>query len=184
MIDSMFLKNLTCMYQFTFLIVFFLLSAGNAQATNYFSWGVEGNTYVVNGVTTTFLYSYVGSSSQDCTVSHVGSCSMKILVNGATGDEPQGKELNAPIQLPFNIVGGPAVYYRFWMRLNSGWSWGSVTPKTKSSRVLGDFNGDSGIRGWTGYVQADGFNVGECDGTGAGGGCVDPGPGISYNMTN
>lgn len=107
---------------------------------------------------------------------------MKLVVIGNDGGNNQmGAELPDWNHLPTNIVGGPAMYYRWWMRIMPGFSWGNSTAKTKSSRIIGG----TYPRVLTGYVQADGFNIGECDDVGSsqpGGGCVDPGPTISYNM--
>lgn len=148
----------------------------NANATNYFNWGVETNTTSIGPVN-----GYNSGTIRDCTVSHSGSCSMRLNVVGNDGgNQGMGADIDQNT-LPFNVVGGPAIYYRWWMRIMPGFSWGSGTAKTKSNRVLGA----TYPRVYTGYVQADGFNIGECDDVGSsqsGGGCVDPGPTISYNM--
>jgi hypothetical protein len=153
-------------------LLFELGAIQDANATNYFNWDVETNGPV---------NSYFGGTTRDCTVSHSGSCSMRLNVIGNdSGNQSMGADINQ-IPLPFSVVGGPAIYYRWYMRIMPGFSWGSGTAKTKSSRVLGA----SYPRVYTGYVQADGFNIGECDDVGSaqpGGGCVDPGPTISYDM--
>jgi hypothetical protein len=147
-----------------------------AKAANYFNWGVESNSTSSGPV-----YSYNDGTTRDCTVSHSGSCSMRLNVIGNdNGNQGMGADINQTT-MPFNVVGGPAIYYRWYMKIMPGFSWGSGTAKTKSSRVLGA----SFPRVYTGYVQSDGFNIGECDDVGSsqpGGGCVDPGPSISYNM--
>lgn len=154
----------------------FASGANEANATNYFNWGAESDS-TSNGP----VIRYHPNTTRDCTVSHSGSCSMRLNVKGDdSGNGDMGAEINQT-RLPFNIVGGPAIYYRWHMKIMPGFSWGSSTAKTKSSRVLGE----SYPRVYTGYVQADGFNIGECDDVGSsqpGGGCVDPGPTISYNM--
>jgi hypothetical protein len=148
----------------------------DANATNYFGWGLESNT-ASNGP----INSFHSGTTRDCTVSHTGSCSMRLdVIGNDSGNQQMGADINW-VPLPFNVVGGKAVYYRWYMRIMPGFSWGSGTAKTKSSRVLGA----TYPRVYTGYVQADGFNIGECDDVGSsqpGGGCVDPGPTISYDM--
>jgi len=158
-------------------LLFVLGGNQNASAANYFNWGVESNTTPIGP-----LLGYLGATTRDCTVSHSGSCSMKLAVIGNDGgNQSLGAELPTQLFLPFNIVGGPALYYRWYMKIMPNFSWGSGSAKTKSSRV----NGNTYPRVYTGYVEAGGFNLGECDDVGAsqpGGGCVDPGPFITYNM--
>ncbi len=85
---------------------------------------------------------------------------MKLAVIGNDGNNQQmGVDLD---QMPYSraLVGSAAVYYRWWMRIDQGFSWGSGTAKTKSSRIL------SGTQGYTGYLMSYGFLIGECDGGG------------------
>ena len=156
----------------------------HAGATNYFSWGVEGSklNYGVNGPGT-FNVTYHRGTSQDCTQAHSGSCSMKLVVIGNdSGNQQMGIDTQQwNPTYPWPLVGSPPLYYRWWMRIMPGFSWGSVTYKTKASRTVGI----TYPRAYTGYVYANGFNLGECDDVGAGlpgGGCVDPGPFIYYNV--
>ena len=150
------------------LVAFSLLAISNsrlAYATNYFTWGVESNftSYSTSAVI------YKGGSSRDCTVAHTGSCSMKLQVIGNdSGNQQMGADLISQKTFPFNIVGGPALYYRWWMRIMPGFSWGTGTRKTKSSRLLGGVYS----RGYTGYVTRDRFLVAECDAA-APNGCLD-----------
>lgn len=139
----------------------------SANATNLFNWGVESNMTTVG-----YNVSYFGGSSRDCTVAHSGACSMKLVVQGNDGGNQQmGADLVDWSRYSFNIVGGPALYYRWWMKIMPGFSWGSGTYKTKASRVIGATAG----RGYTGYVQKDGFFVSECETVAgvSGGGCLD-----------
>jgi hypothetical protein len=141
-----------------------LIMAGvnpNANAANYFNWGVESSR--VNYGTTQSQYdvAYFGSTTRDCTVSHSGSCSMKLSVIGNDGGNQQlGID---PIQwnpnYPFNMVSGSALYYRWWMKVQSGFSWGTNVRKTKSSRVITA----SGHGGYTGYIGGDGVWLGEAE---------------------
>lgn len=135
---------------------------GSANRVNYFRWDAETDLPLFGGTT------------RDCTVAHSGSCSMRLNVMGDdAGNQPMGAETN-PFDYSFGFVNGPALYYRWWMRIEPGFSWGSGTAKTKASRVLGGplVNG-SGYRGYTGYLHAtDGFVISGCD-VGAAGGCLD-----------
>lgn len=162
-----------------------ITSAGEAQAVNYFNWGVETSKvdYGVNGPGAYDVQPF-GGTTLDCTVRHAGSCSMRLdVIGNDSGNQSMGVDtIEWNPAYPWDIVGSPAVYYRFWMRIMPGFSWGDGTAKTKSSRVMGT----TYPRVYTGYVHAGGFNIGECDDVGSsqpGGGCVDPGPNISYDMT-
>lgn len=136
----------------------------SVQATNFFSWGVESN-YTPNSV---YPVQYSSGkpagalSARDCTVAHSGGCSMRLTVIGAdSGNQPLGADVIEQKTLPFNIIGGPAIYYRWWMKIMPGFSWGNGTAKTKSGRVL--TSGAASTRVYTGYVMSYGVLVGECD---------------------
>lgn len=138
--------------------------------TNYFSWGVESN-YTPNS---TYPVQYEGNTTRVCSnvAAHTGACGMKLQVIGNdSNNQPLGADILSGKTLPFNLVGGPALYYRWWMKIMPGFSWGNATAKTKSSRVLTV----SGARGYTGYVFKNGFSIAECDkiSGGMGGGCTD-----------
>ena len=83
---------------------------------------------------------------------------MKLQVIGNdNGNQGMGADLIANFPpYPWKFVGGPALYYRWWMKIQPGFSWGSGTAKTKSSRVI------SGAQGYTGYLMDYGFLLGEC----------------------
>jgi len=85
---------------------------------------------------------------------------MRLVVRGNdSGNQQMGAE--GP-QNPYgwSFVGSQALYYRWWMRIEPGFSWGNGTAKTKSSRVA------AGGQGYTGYLMDYGFLIGECDGGG------------------
>lgn len=141
-----------------------LAPVSSASAANYFNWGVETNTTSIGAIS-----GYFPRTTRDCSVSHSGSCSMRLAVIGNdNGNQQMGADLNQ-ISYPFNFVGGPALYYRWWMRIEPGFRWGSGTAKTKSSRTaVGPIvNGTpTGGQGYTGYLMSYGFLIGECDGAG------------------
>ena len=162
----------------TFLLA---LTAGHtASAANYFSWSVEGDTVPSTGQT---VLNYDGNTSRSTDTAHTGSYSMKLDIRGNdSGNNGMGADLNPKINTPFDLVGSPALYYRWWMKIMPGFSWGDGTAKTKSSRVSGAVY----PRGYTGYVRASGFEIKECEDVGnvqPGGGCIPrQGVSIGYDM--
>lgn len=152
------------MKQMTCSVLVFLVGAifvPNADAVNYFSWGVESNPYT-----------YYTRTTQDCTVSHSGRCSMRINVIGNdSGNQQMGVDLLNPFAYPFTFVGAPSIYYRWWMRIEPGFSWGNnqsgAGAKTKASRTIGGpmVNG-VGAQGYTAFLARDGFLIGECGSAG------------------
>ncbi|MEZ4223000.1 MAG: hypothetical protein R3B13_18800 [Polyangiaceae bacterium] len=86
---------------------------------------------------------------------------MKVVVKGDDGgNQGLGADLinwNPPY--PFTMVGGTNLYYRWWMRIEPGFSWGNGTAKTKSSRCFSD---PSGGQGYTGYVTSTSVLLAEC----------------------
>ena len=159
------------------LIVFctLLLSSLTVDATNYFRWGWEDTrpSFGVNGRSSSNVtYGCPASgapagscTTRDCTVAHSGSCSMKLVIVGNdSNNQPMGVETgydgsNIPAY-PFNIIrSGPSLYFRWWMRINTGFSWGSGTAKVKSNRI----NGTGVERVYTGYMMKYGPLIGECE---------------------
>lgn len=131
----------------------FLATGQNASATNYFNWGLETTNPSIGR-----FYGWHSGTTKDCTVSHSGSCSMRLDVKGNDGGNQQmGADIDQ-FAYGWNIVGSGALYYRWWMKIQPGFSWGSGTAKTKSSRV-----GTSAGQGYTGYLMSYGFLIGECD---------------------
>lgn len=127
------------------------LFVASAHAVNYFNWGAENNAY-----------SFFAGTTRVCTVAHSGSCSMRLSVIGNdNGNQQMGVDPNQ-LTYPFNFVGSPALYYRWWMRIEPGFSWGSGTAKTKSSRTIAG----TASQGYTGYLMSYGFLIGECDSAG------------------
>jgi len=164
-----------------------ILISGLACATNYFSWGVENlkPSWGVNG-TNVYDVEFHGGTTRDCTVSHSGSCSMKLPVIGNDGGNGgMGADFveAPPHTYPGSYAGGPSLYYRWWMRIMPGFSWGNSTAKVKSSRTSGS---STYPRGYTGYLMDYGFLIGECEDVGspAGGGCVlaDGSPNTDSNL--
>ncbi len=129
----------------------------SAVAANYFKWDVESNT-----TSTGPVLGYFDGSTRDCTVAHGGGCSMRLNVKGNDGNNQQmGADIDWSPPYSFNLTGGQAVYYRWWMRIMPGFSWGvghGGHAKTKASRT----GNSSGGHGYTGYLMSYGFLIGEC----------------------
>ena len=156
----------------------------NAGATNYFNWDAESNSTSIGPV-----LGYRMGTTQDCSVAHTGSCSMKLRVVGNdNNNQGMGIDLNQN-NYPFSVVGNKSLYYRWWMNIQPGFSWGiggTGHHLTKASRVLGVAE----IRVYTGFLEDKQFSISECglDPSQPGGIC-DPNVGgdhaavINYDMT-
>lgn len=135
-----------------------------AAGVNYFNWGVESLKVNYGATPGKFDIQWFGRSAQDCTpgVAHSGKCAMRLDVAGNDrGNQQKGADtIQQNPAYPFKMVGGSAVYYRWWMKIMPGFSWGNRTAKAKSSRVI------SGKQGYTGYLMSYGFLIGECDSAG------------------
>jgi hypothetical protein len=143
-------------------------SASVAEATNYFLWDAETMTATVNGAPATFS-TIRGNSSLSTDTAHGGARSLKMLVPGPGGDNPTGiDQVNgtnpcATTIMGGTLIGGPAIYHRWWMNIKAGFSWGSGTQKTKAYRTMGTGDGAGAtFAGYTGYLHRDGFGIHEC----------------------
>jgi hypothetical protein len=182
-----------------FLISFALLCgtlfclAPSAEATNYFNWGVEtpANNATSLGITGTYWLSpWSGNTVQDCSVSHSGSCSMRMTVVGQDGGNQQaGPDTIGHAQLPFTaqaVSGSGSIYYRTWVRYAADFNWGvDGVANVKTSRASnGDMAGS--MRFFTGHMRSDGFYMAECEFVdGFGGGCLTTAgvPNNDYNIS-
>jgi hypothetical protein len=188
---------------------FGLLGANrDASAVNYYSWGVElcsgglpapmctgkANGTLqppsygsLNGLASNF-YTPDDSSGwhHDCTVSHSGSCSVKGVIRGNDLNEGGGIDFiqpNPPYGFSSWPAGGKALYYRWWMRIESGFNFGAsgTVAKMKASRT----GVTDSSPAYTGYLWfptgASGFIIGECS---TQSGCLsNTGAGASDDMT-
>lgn len=131
----------------------------NASATNYFNWGVESNATSVPSLPVT---AYRGNSVRTTETAHTGSYSMKSVV---IGNDDNNQSLGAEVgqqTLPFNIVGSPSIYYRYWLKIMPGFSWGTLSTghhSAKQIRVLGP----NDAKAYSVYIAASGFVMEECD---------------------
>jgi len=160
----------------------------NVAATNYFSWNVEDQPTSISGAPSYSAMRLEGDTTIETNAAlvHEGTASMKLTVEGDDGGNNQmGADLNLPNAMPFKMIGSPALYYRWYMRIETGFSWGGGTRKTKASRTIGQTGVDP--RGYTGYLHATGFRLDECGDPGGslpGGACPSSnGVTIPYNLT-
>jgi hypothetical protein len=107
---------------------------------------------------------------------------MKVDIHSGTqvpGGEQQGFEFGTNGFNTWNpmppLVGGPAIWYTFHIKIDAAFDWGTQTGKIKMGRVAPDLpvvivNGQEVRRGYTSYIGNDGGNYGvwlaECDGIG------------------
>jgi len=126
----------------------------DANAANYFNWNCETASTSLGSVV-----SWGSGTSLSTARAHSGTHSMQLQV---IGNDSNNQQMGAEVgnkSYGFNVIGSKAIYYRWWMQINSGFSWGNSTAKTKSSRVL---DSSSSSPKYTGYVTKTGITIGEC----------------------
>ena len=125
----------------------------DSSAANFFHWDVENDNTSLGRI-----YGYGSGTTRDCTVAHSGSCSMRLNVIGNdNANQSMGAEPGNFTYPDTSFVGSRAVYYRWWMRIETGFRWGNGGRKAKSSRIKS--NGVPG--GYTGYLTSTSFDLGE-----------------------
>lgn len=143
---------------------------------NFFNWNCASTVTSIGNAT------LLGGTSLSTVAPPYAPGSMRLDVIGNDGGNQQmGAELSW-IEYGTPFIGGPALFYRWWMRIEPGFSWGTGTAKTKSSRTGGGpiVNGSSQGQGYTGYVMSNGFLIGECDSAG----CTVPGGGFNTDQNH
>ena len=124
-----------------------------SENVNYFNWDMESETTSLGPI-----IGYRGNTVLSTDAAHTGTQSMKMVIIGNDGNN-QGLGIEVGrYTYPFDFIGSASVYYRWWMRIDTGFSWGLGTAKTKTSR--NDLNGS---QGYTGYMYDDSFKLAECD---------------------
>jgi len=165
------------------LIIIAMLMPCAAHATDYMTWDAESATSSLG--TMTGLYA---NTTIDCTIAHSGSCSQKFILIGNDGlNQPTGYSNSPRINYGWDVLGSRAIFYKWWMRIDTGFSWGDGVAKAKSSRAISSL--DRKI--YTGYIQKTGFIIGECDDSNGTDKCTtntgvnnnDGNIGIGYDMT-
>lgn len=148
---------------------------------NFFAWGCTSDSTTLGRVVEYFSGSVTGSETARVVIDGTPALRYTVIGNDA-GNQQMGAEVGLNT-LPFNYIGGPALYYRWRMRIEPGFSWGGGTAKVKSSRTAVGPVVDgtpTGGQGYTGYVMSDGFLIGECDGAG----CTVPGGGFNTDSNH
>ena len=147
------------LFSFTVLGSCLLCFSLNANATNFFNWGIETDSTSVPSLKN---LGFMGATRRSSDTAHSGKYSMKLVVTGNdSGNQQMGADLGQFLELPFSIVGSPAIYYRWWMKIMPGFSWGNGTYKTKTSRLIGTTapGADQGKHGYTGFMAKDNFHI-------------------------
>lgn len=142
---------------------------------NYFNWDCTTESSSLGPVSGYF------SGTTRVVVDGV-SCLRFAVIGNDAGNQQMGAD-QTWVDYPFAaFVGSPALYYRWRMRIEPGFSWGAGTAKAKSSRTAGGpmVNGSSQGQGYTGYVMSNGFLIGECDTAG----CTVPGGGFNTDQNH
>lgn len=144
----------------------------------YFSGMVAGSfsdRFLLGGTTWTLRHVIVGNDGGN---NQLGA---EVGINELTSN---GAPFQSGVNTRLLFVGGPKIFYRWWMRIETGWSWGvgaTPEPKMKASRPIGGpiING-TGDQGYTGYLSKLGFIIAEC-GTA---GCQIPGGGTNTDSNH
>lgn len=147
---------------------------------NYFNWSCDSDNTSLGPVVQYFSGTPAGSSTARVLLDGDGVMRLVVVGNDA-GNQQLGAEVG-PVNYPFAaFINSPALYYRWRMRIEPGFSWGAGTAKTKSSRTAGGplVNG-SGTQGYTGYLMSNGFLIGECGSAG----CTVPGGGANTDSNH
>lgn len=150
---------------------------------NYFKWNITDTKPTWNSGPATNTPAAVSANTTIVTSGYARAGTkfgrMQIIGNDS-GNQQAGFDLITSVpNYPFNVIrAANPLYYRCWMRVQPGFSWGSGTAKAKCSRSAGV----TVSRVCTNYFTKTGFTVGETDGAGGG-----TGPAVvptDYNVAN
>lgn len=134
-------------------------SPASPSRVNYFSWDCEAEHPSLNG--------FEPNTSISTAESHSGSRSMRMNVRGDdSGNQTAGAVITEEIRLG-PMTRGQWYYYRWWMKLDGAFSWGSGTGYVKAFRVKRTDEARPGV--WTGYIGKQGFFMHEMHGAGESG---------------
>ena len=118
-----------------------------AGAATFWSWSADSATTSLG--TCKFV-----DAAIDSTQKNEGTGSMRITVNSTQGHSG----CSGVFGDFFNAWSGTWRYYRWWMKIDSNFNWGTDSKKLKASRV---FTGTQPVP-WTGYVTGNTIYIGEC----------------------
>ena len=152
----------------------FLCTVAPSSATNLFQWNADQLSWTSLGPILTVL----PNVTIDTSVKHQGTGSVRYIVPGAV----QANMIIEPGDSPaFSMTSGGWRYYRWWMKFDPAYRWGSANQKIKAGRLKRQ--GDVAPSFWTMYMDnsVGGFYIGECSGCSPGG--DDPSLArVSYNL--
>lgn len=152
-----------------------LACAGGAHATTYLAWGVECTAPCTNTATgilappiapaDNFTLRSSANTTVSTSVKHSGNSSLKTVAIGIDGgNQPEGTE---PIyQGLFGIYfpgtfSGSVRYYRWWMRMEPGWSWGNSGAGDPVLKIIREGTPDGQF--FTVLMSPSGFQFDDCD---------------------
>lgn len=133
--------------------------------TTFFAYDWEATTLSVDGGSATPVYAG-GAAARSVAFAHNGTHSM--YCNPGSGDDfPSG--INAPaspdltVKYGTAVLNSPSLYYRWWMMIRTGFSFGSGSKqKVKISRTcVNNFSAPGGGLVYTGYMNSGGFDLSE-----------------------
>lgn len=154
----------------------------SAHATNYFSWGAECTAPCTNNATGTLAPPIPGSdnfsvnngapgTTISTAIKHSGASSMRIVAVGNDGgNQPEGAEpLYQGLYGTYfpGTFSGSTRYYRWWMRMEPGWSWGNSGIGDPVIKVIRE--GTPTGQWFTVLMSPSGFQFDDCDDDGVGG---------------
>lgn len=130
--------------------------APSAFATNYWNFGFDCLTVNSAGcLTSNGVIDQVSNATLDTTEKHSGTGSMKLTVDNTQGDTGM-KPLNA-----FTLDRTIPVFYRWWMKMDSAYRWGTGNRLMKLNRVK-QFDDNLGFS-MTNHWQYNEIGLSECD---------------------
>lgn len=134
---------------------------------NYFHWDVETSTIVVSAGTITPVYAGGGarSTAQAKSPTHSLICTPTAPDNG---NDPNGVSQTGPDDLAVGYswppLNGRSLYYRFWAKFMTGFSWGDGTGAQKVKIARTGINNPAAPGGgliYTMYMNDGGFDLSE-----------------------
>ncbi len=121
-------------------------AASPLHATNYWSWDCESTDHP-------WFNRFYASSGLVTTAPRSGERCVQIDVIGNDGGN-QGRGTDVRSIVLGNVQQGQWFYFRWWMKLDAGFSWGTGTGYTKASRLKCTV--EQMTRLWTGYLGRQG----------------------------
>lgn len=136
-------------------VLYFLPSS--ASAANYWNFGMDCLT-VMSGACLTSngqISDVSGGAVVDTSEKHSGTGSMKLTIDNTQGDNGM-KPLNS-----YTLDRTLPVFYRWWMKIDSAYRWGTGNRLMKLNRVK-QWNDQLGFS-FTNHFQYNGIHLSECD---------------------